>query len=120
MYTTTHKNEPSKLGLKLCIVNTKSRFCTGPYSYFCSILTPAQRKACTTAVKDEGFEAVDNALAQVKSEEATASVEADLKAIQALITQSHGGYTALNEAVKVRLRSWFQDITGAIGGSGFN
>ena len=50
----------------------------------------------------------------MKSEEATASVEADLKAIQALITQSHGGYTALNEAVKVRLRSWFQDIAGTI------
>jgi len=76
------------------------------------ILTPAQRKACSAAVKDEGFEAIDDALAHVKSEEATASVEADLKAIQALITQSHGGYTALNEAVKVRLRSWFQDITG--------
>ena len=101
-------------------MNTKFGFCTGPYSYFCSILTPAQRKACTTAVNDEGFKAIDDALAQVKSEEATASVEADLKAIQALITQSHGGYTALNEAVKVRLRSWFQDITGAIGGSIFN
>merc|ERR1712166_1679659 len=76
------------------------------------ILTPAQRKACTRAVNDEGFTAVDDALAQIKSEEATASVEADLKAIQALIMQSHGGYTALNEAVKVRLRSWFQEITG--------
>merc|ERR1712166_731958 len=76
------------------------------------ILTPAQRKACTETVHLEGFEAVDNALAHVKSEESTASVEADLKAIQALITQSHGSYTALNEAVKVRLRSWFQDITG--------
>ena len=110
----------ASLSFKLCIVNTKSRFCTGPYSYVCSILTPAQSKACSAAVKDEGFEAIDNALAQVKSEEATASVEADLKAIQALITQSHGGYTALNEAVKVRLRSWFQDITGAIWGLIFN
>ena len=90
-----------------------------PLLLFCSILTPSQCKACTTAVMDEGFEAVDDALAQIKSEEATASVEADLKAIQALIMQSHGGYTALNEAVKVRLRSWFQDITGAIGGSIF-
>ena len=94
--------------------HTKSRFCTDPLFLFCSILTPAQRKACTETVHLEGFEAVDNALACVKSEEATATVEADLKAIQALITQSHGGYTALNEAVKVRLRSWFQDITGTI------
>merc|ERR1712166_131952 len=76
------------------------------------ILTPAQREACMTVIKVEGFPAIDNALSQVKSEEATASVEADLKAIQALITSYQGGYTALNEAVKVRLRSWFQNIAG--------
>merc|ERR1712166_1105639 len=76
------------------------------------ILTPAQREACMTIIKVEGFPAIDNALSQVKSEEATASVEADLKAIQALIESYQGGYTALNEAVKVRLRSWFQNIAG--------
>ena len=81
---------------------------------FFSILTPAQREACMTVIKVEGFPAIDNALSQVKSEEATASVEADLKAIQALITRYQGGYNALNEAVKVRLRSWFQNIAGII------
>ena len=65
-------------------------------------------------IKVEGFPAIDNALSQVKSEEATASVEADLKAIQALIESYQGGYAALNQAVKVRLRSWFQNIAGAL------
>ena len=67
-----------------------------------------------SVIKVEGFPAIDNALSQVKSEEATASIEADLKAIQALITRYQGGYTALNQAVKVRLRSWFQNIAGTL------
>ncbi len=67
-----------------------------------------------TVIKVEGFPAIDKALSQVKSEEATASVEADLKAIQAIITSYQGGYTALNEAVKVRLRLWFQNIAGIL------
>ena len=67
-----------------------------------------------TAIKVEGFPAIDDALAHVKSEEATASVAADLTAIKALIESYQGGYDALNEAVKVRLRSWFQNIAGII------
>ena len=67
-----------------------------------------------TVIRVEGFPAIDSALSQVKSEEATASVEADLKAIQAIITSYQGGYAALNEAVKVRLRVWFQNIAGII------
>ena len=67
-----------------------------------------------TTIKVEGFPAIDDALAHVKSEEATASVAADLTSIKALIESYQGGYDALNEAVKVRLRSWFQNIAGIL------
>ena len=67
-----------------------------------------------TTIKVEGFPAIDDALAHVKSEEATASVAADLTSIKAQIESYQGGYDALNEAVKVRLRSWFQNIAGII------
>jgi len=76
------------------------------------ILTKAQRQACANTVNSEGFQAVDKALSKVKAEEATATEIADLKAIQALIKRYHGGYAALNEAVKVQMRAWFQKITG--------
>ena len=80
--------------------------------YLLRILTPAQREACITAIHKEGFEAIDDALANVKSEEATASVDADLKSIQAVIMRYQGGYHALDEAVKVRLRAWLAHVTG--------
>ena len=60
-----------------------------------------------TTIRVEGFSAIDDALTNVKSEEATASVAADLTSIKATIESYQGGYTALNEAVKVQLRLWF-------------
>eukprot|EP00040_Diaphanoeca_grandis_P029880 m.175857 g.175857 ORF g.175857 m.175857 type:complete len:1282 (+) comp31832_c1_seq5:147-3992(+) len=76
------------------------------------ILTPSQRKFCADAIKNNGFRVIDQALDQVKSENATATEKADFEAIKSLIEGYQGGYTALNEAVKVRLRSWFHKITG--------
>merc|ERR1712072_976741 len=52
-------------------------------------------------------EAIDGALAHVKSEDATASVEADLTAIRALVNSYPGGFPALNATVKQHLRRWF-------------
>jgi hypothetical protein len=79
-----------------------------------SILTPSQRTLCAQVIKERGLRVVDEALVHVKSEEAEASIEADLKAIRELIQRFQGGFTALNNAVKVRLRSWFKDIAGVV------
>eukprot|EP00040_Diaphanoeca_grandis_P029878 m.175813 g.175813 ORF g.175813 m.175813 type:complete len:1446 (+) comp31832_c1_seq1:205-4542(+) len=76
------------------------------------ILTPTQRELCAVAIETHGFKVIDEALDQVKSEDAEATEPADLAAIQALIQRYQGGYSALNEAVKMRLRAWFQKIAG--------
>eukprot|EP00040_Diaphanoeca_grandis_P027124 m.153705 g.153705 ORF g.153705 m.153705 type:complete len:2258 (+) comp30843_c0_seq3:182-6955(+) len=76
------------------------------------ILTPSQRKACAQAIRNQGFKVIDNALNKVKSENAIATEPADLKAIRELILRYQGGFVALNDAVRVRLRTWFQTIAG--------
>eukprot|EP00040_Diaphanoeca_grandis_P036065 m.228619 g.228619 ORF g.228619 m.228619 type:complete len:1687 (+) comp33543_c0_seq1:183-5243(+) len=76
------------------------------------ILTPQQRELCSKSIHTNGFKVIDNALEQIKSENATATHKEDLEAIRALILRFQGGFMALNNAVQVRLRSWFQRIAG--------
>lgn len=76
------------------------------------ILTPSQREECKKKIQMEGFQVIDRALERVRAEDATATEQADLEAIRTLIMRYQGGYPALNRAVQVRLRTWFQTIAG--------
>ena len=80
--------------------------------WFYSILTPAQRKVCAHAIQNKGFHVLDAALKQVKSEEATAHDPEHVTVIRELILRYQGGFAALNDAVQVRLQSWFQTVAG--------
>ena len=55
---------------------------------------------------------LDAALKQVKSEEATANDTEHVDVIRELILRYQGGFAALNDAVQVRLQSWFQTVAG--------
>ena len=78
------------------------------------ILSPAQAHAFRRTINDAGSdaEAIDGALAHIKSEEAEASVQADLVAIRALILRYSGGFGTLNGTVKQYLRRWFVEQGG--------
>ena len=82
------------------------------FTRFSSILTPAQRKVCAHAIQSKGFRVLDAALKQVKSEEATANDTEHVDVIRELILRYQGGFAALNDAVQVRLQSWFQTVAG--------
>ena len=73
------------------------------------VLSPTQAKAFRGRINADGPDAraIDEALAQVKSEEAQATMPADLDAIQALIKETSGGNQAINDTVKQHLRRWF-------------
>ena len=73
------------------------------------ILSPRQAKAFRDRINKDGSDAhaIDEALENVKSEEASATVAADLEAIQALIRKTSGGNATINDAVKQYLRRWF-------------
>ena len=55
---------------------------------------------------------LDAALKQVKSEEATAHDPEHVTVIRELILRYQGGFVALDDAVQVRLQSWFQTVAG--------
>ena len=55
---------------------------------------------------------LDAALKQVKSEEATAHDIEHVTVIRELILRYQGGFAALDDAVQVRLQSWFQTVAG--------
>ena len=73
------------------------------------ILSPKQARSFRDRINADGTDAraVDEALAHVKSENAEASVQADLDAIRALIKNYSGGFGTLNDTVKTYLRRWF-------------
>ena len=76
------------------------------------ILTPAQRKECAHAFRSKGFHVLDDALNQVKSEEAKANDDEHVTVIRELILRYQGGFAALNDAVQVRMQSWFHTVAG--------
>ena len=73
------------------------------------ILSPKQAQDFHDRINTDGTEAhaIDEALAHVRSEDADASVPADLDAIRALIQQYSGGFGTLDDTVKQYLRRWF-------------
>jgi len=73
------------------------------------ILSPKQAQSFHDRINTDGTDAhaIDEALAHVLSENAEASVQADLDAIRTLIQQYSGGFGTLNDTVKQYLRLWF-------------
>ena len=73
------------------------------------ILSPRQAQSFRDRINRDGTDAhaIDGALAHVKSEDAEASVQADLEAIHELIKGYSGGFGTLNGTVKQYLRRWF-------------
>ena len=73
------------------------------------ILSPRQAKSFHDRINTDGTDvhAIDEALAHVHSENAEASVQADLEMIRTLIQQYSGGFGTLNATVKQYLRRWF-------------
>jgi C-terminal processing protease CtpA/Prc len=73
------------------------------------ILSPKQAKSFRDRINRDGSDAhaIDEALAHVHSENAEASVQADLDAIRSLIQQYSGGFGTLNDTVRQYLRLWF-------------
>ena len=78
------------------------------------VLSPDAKAAFLATINAAGTdaEAIDGALAHVKSEEATASVAADLEAIRALVLALPGGFQTLNATVKQHMRQWFVGLGG--------
>ena len=73
------------------------------------VLSPTQAQAFRDRINRDGSDAgaIDGALASVKSEAATATMPADLEAIQALIQKTAGGNATIDGVVKQFLRRWF-------------
>jgi len=73
------------------------------------ILSPNQAQNFRDRINADGTDAhaIDEALAHVQSENAEASVQADLDAIRALIQQYSGGFGTLDDTVRQYLRRWF-------------
>lgn len=73
------------------------------------ILSPKQAQSFQARISADGTDAgaIDGALAHVRSEQATASVPADLEAIRTLIEGYAGGFDTLNGTVKQYLGRWF-------------
>ena len=73
------------------------------------ILSPKQAQNFRDRINADGTDAhaIDEALAHVQSENAEASVQADLDAIRALIQQYSGGFGTLDDTVRQYLRRWF-------------
>ena len=73
------------------------------------ILSPKQAQRFRDRINKDGTDAhaIDEALAHVQSENAEASVQANLDAIRVLIQKYSGGFGTLNDTVKQYLRRWF-------------
>jgi len=73
------------------------------------VLSPKQAQSFRDRINADGTDAhaIDEALAHVRSEDAEASVPADLGAIRALIQQYSGGFGTLDDTVRQYLRRWF-------------
>eukprot|EP00038_Savillea_parva_P006120 m.161761 g.161761 ORF g.161761 m.161761 type:complete len:2425 (-) comp12114_c0_seq1:110-7384(-) len=70
------------------------------------ILTAAQEALFLNAMATEGYSAMDEALAMIRSEEATATREADLIAIRGYVKSVPGGFERLNFKIKHHLQEW--------------
>ena len=73
------------------------------------ILSPKQAQSFRDRINQDGTDAhaIDEALAHVLSENAEASVQADLAAIRTLIQKYSGGFDTLDDTVRQYLRKWF-------------
>ena len=76
------------------------------------ILSPSESKSFHDAIVTDGYSVVDGALEHIHAENATASVQADLDAIRALIQEFAGGFDTLNETVRAHLAHWFENHGG--------
>jgi len=72
------------------------------------ILTEEEDADFLKAIVNEGYGCIDAAFENIRSEEATATGEADLKAIRALVQSKPGGFASLNSTVRHHLGQWFQ------------
>lgn len=68
------------------------------------ILTGEEHASFADAMSAEGYAVIDAALAKVNAQNATASVPADVEAIQALVRSMPGQFDALNNTVKAHVR----------------
>ena len=65
------------------------------------ILTQEENESfLNEAMNTQGYHAIDQAVGNIKSENATASEEADLEAIRALVQSKPGGFATLKATVK--------------------
>ena len=73
------------------------------------ILAPEDKAAFHDRINADGSDAgaIDEALANVKSEEAEAFSQDDLDRIRELIRSLPGGFTTLDSTIKLHLRRWF-------------
>ena len=76
------------------------------------ILSPCESESFHDAIVAGGYSVVDGALEHIHAESATASVQADLDAIRALIRGYAGGFNTLNETVRAHLAHWFENHGG--------
>lgn len=72
------------------------------------ILSSEQHTAFLDAMNREGYRCVDQALSEIRSENATATIAADLEAIRRLVQSTPGGFEQLNNAVRIHLAGWFE------------
>lgn len=73
------------------------------------VLPPDQRALFLQAIKKGGYGSVDKIMASIKSEEATATIEADLIAIKSMVEELPGEYATLDRTVRAHLQSWFEE-----------
>lgn len=73
------------------------------------VLPPDQRAEFLQAIKSGGYGAIDDVLLSIKSEEAQATVEADLHAIKAMVEELPGQYATLDRTVRTHLQAWFEE-----------
>lgn len=80
------------------------------------IITDTQRQAFLDALATEGYTCIDMAFANICSEEANASVQADLDSIRRYIESFPGGFDVLNQTCRKHLEGWFRQH-GAVASS---
>jgi hypothetical protein len=77
------------------------------------ILSDDQLAEFLDTVETAGYQCIDRALEGIRSENATASRQADLESIRELVQSTPGGFELLNSTVRQRLAQWFVE-QGAI------
>lgn len=72
------------------------------------VLPPSEQHKFLAVMSAGDYTALESALDTIRSENSTASVPADLAAIQGYIRELPGGFAALDETVRGHLRRWFE------------